>query len=127
MAKRNRYREMESLMTKIILADAFVFVLYLIFAVCYGLCCSALLSIFIVRYLPISEGFDVCVQDLRFLAKAYNTTYQVVNIFIFIIAWILSVGWNIMIGKLIQKDKITLSFLAMLASALTLLAFIIIT
>ena len=32
MAKRNRYREMESLMTKIILADAFVFVLYLIFA-----------------------------------------------------------------------------------------------
>ena len=32
MAKRNRYREMESLMTKVILADAFVFVLYLIFA-----------------------------------------------------------------------------------------------
>ena len=32
MAKRNRYREMESLMTKIILADLFVFVLYLIFA-----------------------------------------------------------------------------------------------
>ena len=32
MAKRNRYRELESLMTKIILADVFVFVLYLIFA-----------------------------------------------------------------------------------------------
>ena len=32
MAKRNRYRELESLMTKVILADAFVFVLYLIFA-----------------------------------------------------------------------------------------------
>ena len=32
MAKRNRYRELESLMTKIILADAFLFVLYLIFA-----------------------------------------------------------------------------------------------
>ncbi len=32
MAKRNRYREMESLMTKIILADAFVFVLYMVFA-----------------------------------------------------------------------------------------------
>ena len=32
MAKRNRYREMESLMTKVIIADAFVFVLYLIFA-----------------------------------------------------------------------------------------------
>ena len=32
MAKRNRYREMESLMTKVIIADAFVFILYLIFA-----------------------------------------------------------------------------------------------
>ncbi len=32
MAKRNRYREMETLMTKIIIADALVFVLYLVFA-----------------------------------------------------------------------------------------------
>ena len=32
MAKRNRYREMESLMTKVILVDVFVFVLYMIFA-----------------------------------------------------------------------------------------------
>ena len=32
MAKRNRYREMESLMTKIILADALIFVLYLVCA-----------------------------------------------------------------------------------------------
>lgn len=34
MAKRNRYREMENLMTKIILGDALVFILYL---VCAGL------------------------------------------------------------------------------------------
>ena len=32
MAKRNRYREMESLMTKVIIGDAAFFVLYLIFA-----------------------------------------------------------------------------------------------
>lgn len=32
MAKRNRYREMESLMTKVILADLLVFVLYLLCA-----------------------------------------------------------------------------------------------
>ena len=32
MAKRNRYRELESLMTKVIIGDAFVFILYLIFA-----------------------------------------------------------------------------------------------
>ena len=34
MAKRNRYREMENLMTKILIGDALVFVLYLI---CAGL------------------------------------------------------------------------------------------
>lgn len=32
MAKRNRYREMESLMSKVILGDALVFVLYLVSA-----------------------------------------------------------------------------------------------
>ena len=32
MAKRSRYREMESLMTKIILADTLVFILYLVCA-----------------------------------------------------------------------------------------------
>ena len=32
MAKRNRYREMESLMTKVIIIDALVFVLYLVCA-----------------------------------------------------------------------------------------------
>ena len=32
MAKRNRYREMESLMTKVIIIDALVFVLYLVSA-----------------------------------------------------------------------------------------------
>ena len=32
MAKRNRYKEMESLMTKVLIGDAAVFVLYLLFA-----------------------------------------------------------------------------------------------
>ncbi len=32
MAKRNRYREMESLMTKIILGDVLVFILFLVFS-----------------------------------------------------------------------------------------------
>ena len=32
MAKRNRYREMENLMTKILLGDALIFVLYLVCA-----------------------------------------------------------------------------------------------
>lgn len=32
MAKRNRYREMESVMTKILLGDTLVFILFLIFS-----------------------------------------------------------------------------------------------
>lgn len=32
MARRNRYREMESLMTKVLLGDVLVFVLFLIFS-----------------------------------------------------------------------------------------------
>ena len=38
MAKRNRYRELEGLMTKVILGEAAVFILYLIFAY-KRLCC----------------------------------------------------------------------------------------
>lgn len=32
VAKRNRYRELESLMTKVLIADALIFVLYMVFA-----------------------------------------------------------------------------------------------
>ena len=32
MARRNRYREMESLMTKVLLGDSLVFVLFLVFS-----------------------------------------------------------------------------------------------
>ena len=100
-------------------------ILYLIFAIGYGLGCSILLMMFVERYsFPIIDGFDICVNDLRFIAKAYNTTYQAINIFIFVFAWLLSVGWNIMTTKLILKNRITLSFLTMIASYLLLLSFI---
>lgn len=49
MAKRNRYREMENMMTKIILGDVLVFVLYLIFAWCglsVGKVITAIIAIF---------------------------------------------------------------------------------
>ena len=70
---------------------------------------------------PIIEGFDVCVKDLQHIVKKYCTTYQAVNIYIFVVGWLLSVGWNIMITKLILKDKIKWSFGAMLASSLAML------
>ena len=95
---------------------------YLILAIGYGFIHSILFIMFCGRYsFPIIEGFDVCVKDLQHIAKNYSTTYQAVNIYIFIVGWLLSVGWNIMITKLILKDKIKSSFIAMLASSLAML------
>ena len=98
--------------------------LYLLFAIGYGLGCSILLMMFVERYsFPITEGFDICVKDLRHIAKSYSTTYQAVNIYIFVIGWLLSVGWNIMIAKLILNNRIKWSFGAMIASTLSILVF----
>lgn len=99
--------------------------LYLISAWGYGLIHTMLFIMFCERYsFPITEGFDVCVMDLRQIAKIYQTTYQAVNIYIFVIGWLLSVGWNIMITKLMLKNRILWSFIAMVMAALSLLIFI---
>ena len=95
---------------------------YLILAIGYGFIHSILFIMFCGRYsFPIMEGFDVCVKDLQHIAKNYSTTYQALNIYIFVVGWLLSVGWNIMIAQLILKDKIKSSFVAMLASSLAML------
>lgn len=97
---------------------------YLIFAIGYGFIHSILFIMFCERYsFPITEGFDICVKDLRHIAKSYSTTYQAVNIYIFVIGWLLSVGWNIMIAKLILNNRIKWSFGAMIASTLSILVF----
>ena len=74
-------------------------------AVGYGVICSILFILICVRYsFPITEGFDVCVNDLRWLARTLGTTYQVVNIYIFVIGWLISVGLNsLVISKIISK------------------------
>ena len=98
--------------------------LFLIFATGYGLIHSMIYIMLCERYsFPITERFDVCVMDLRLIAKIYHTTYQAVNIYIFVIGWLLSVGWNIMITKLILKNRILWSFIAMVMAALSLLIF----
>jgi hypothetical protein len=95
---------------------------YLILAIGYGFIHSILFIMLCERYsFPIIEGFDVCVKDLQHIAKNYSITYQAVNIYIFVVGWLLSVGWNIMITKLILKDRIKWSFGAMLASSLAML------
>ena len=98
---------------------------HLILAIGYGFIHSILFIMFCGRYsFPIIEGFDVCVKDLQHIARNYSTTYQAINIYIFVGGWLLSVGWNIMITKLILKNRILWSFTAMVIAILSLLIFI---
>ena len=98
--------------------------LYLIFAIGYALIHSILFIIFCERYsFPITEGFNICVDDLQHIAKVYNTTYQAVNIYIFVIGWMLSIGWNVLITKLVVKNKMIWAFITMIISTLLLLIF----
>ena len=99
--------------------------LYFILALGYGLIHTMLFIMFCGRYsFPIIDGFDVCVKDLQHIARNYSTTYQAINIYIFVVGWLLSVGWNIMITKLILKNRILWSFIAMVIAILSLLIFI---
>ena len=99
--------------------------LYFILALGYGLIHTMLFIMFCGRYsFPIIDGFDVCVKDLQHIARNYSTTYQAINIYIFVGGWLLSIGWNIMITKLILKNRILWSFIAMVIAILSLLIFI---
>lgn len=49
-------------------------------------------------HLPFDDAFDLCVEDLVWLAKKWNTTYQMVNIVIFVILYLLLLGLNLYLG-----------------------------
>lgn len=98
--------------------------LFWAFAIILGIIHAILFAVLCERYsFPVTEGFDICVNDLHYIAKNYNTTYQAVNIYIFVIGWLLSIVWNIMTSKLILNNKTALSFVAMIISTLSLLTF----
>ena len=46
-------------------------------------------------HLPFDDAFDVCVRDLQWLAKKWHSTYQMVNIIIFVILFLVLIGLNI--------------------------------
>ena len=48
-------------------------------------------------HLPINDAFDLCVRDLQWLAMKWHTTYQIVNLLIFILFYLLLLGFNIFI------------------------------
>ena len=45
--------------------------------------------------LPIKRAFDRCVDDLKALASRWHTTYQMVNLLIFVVAFLLLLVLNI--------------------------------
>lgn len=47
--------------------------------------------------LPFNAAFDLCVNDLQRLARKWHTTYQMVNLLIFILFYLLLLALNIFI------------------------------
>jgi len=47
--------------------------------------------------LPYDAAFDLCVDDLKRLARKWHTTYEVVNLLIFILFYLILLGLNILI------------------------------
>ena len=48
-------------------------------------------------HLPFNSAFDLCVYDLQRIAKRWHTTYQVVNLLIFILFYLILIGLNVLI------------------------------
>ena len=48
-------------------------------------------------HLPLNDAFDLCVVDLQLLAKKWHTTYQMANLLIFILFYLILLGANILI------------------------------
>lgn len=49
-------------------------------------------------HLPFNAAFDLCVDDLQRLAGKWHTTYQMVNLLIFILFYLILLGLNILIS-----------------------------
>ena len=47
--------------------------------------------------LPFNAAFDLCVDDLKTLAKKWHTTYYMVNIIIFVLFYLILLGLNVLI------------------------------
>ena len=89
--------------------------LYLLPSIIYGISCCFLFLLVCLRYIfPLTETFDKCVFDLNILANFLNISYEAVNILIFIVLWGIAIAWNLIIAKLILKDKIIGSFVTMI-------------
>ena len=58
-------------------------------------------------HLPFDAAFDLCVDDLLRLAKKWHTTYQIVNLLIFILFYLIIFGLNILICYCLYSLKLS--------------------
>ena len=49
-------------------------------------------------HLPFDRAFDLCVNDLLIWAKKWHTTYEVTNLIIFVLLFLLLIGLNCLIA-----------------------------
>ena len=47
--------------------------------------------------LPYDAAFDLCVDDLKRIAVKWHTTYEMVNLIIFILLYLILLGLNVLI------------------------------
>ena len=65
---------------------------------CYGLVyVYAFLKMLQHYHLPFNDAFDLCVHDLQWLAIKWHTTYQIVNLLIFVLFYLILLGLNIVL------------------------------
>ena len=71
--------------------------LTIIFAV-YGVAyVNAFIKMLHHYHLSFNDAFDLCVDDLQRLARKWHTTYQMVNLLIFILFYLILLGLNVLI------------------------------
>ena len=74
-----------------------VYMVLAIVFLCYGaIYVYAFIKMLHHYHLPFDDAFDLCVEDLQALALRWHTTYQIVNLLIFIIFYLILLGLNIL-------------------------------
>jgi len=75
-----------------------------VFLMLYALLYVVLFIMMLVHYkLPFDRAFYLCVDDLQRIAKRWRMTYQVVNILIFIVAYLALLFANVLIPFLLNS------------------------
>ena len=65
----------------------------------YGFCyIYAFIEMLRHYHLPFDYAFDLCVEDLQWLAKKWRTTYQIVNLLIFVVFYLILLVLNLCIS-----------------------------